>query len=57
MSGLRGRSALWLSIAILPILAVLVAALVAGSDQLDGMRPLFIGAAALAIVVLSLIHI
>lgn len=52
MSGLRGRSALWLAIAILPILAVLVAALVAGTDQLDGMRPLFIGAAAFAIVVL-----
>ena len=52
MSGLRGRSALWLALAILPILAVLIAALVAGSEQLDGLRPVFIGGAAIAIAVL-----
>ncbi len=53
MSGLRGRSALWLVLAILPILAVLVAALAAGTDQLNDVRPVFIGAAAIAMVVLA----
>lgn len=52
MSGLRGRSALWLVLASLPLVAVLAASLLSSGDDLAAMRPLFIGAAVVSILVL-----
>ena len=52
MSGLRGRSALWLVLATLPLLAVLAASLFASDGQLESARPLFIGGAGIAIALL-----
>lgn len=49
MSGLRGRSALWLVLASLPLFAVLVASLLLSGDQLAGARPLLIGGAGVSL--------